>query len=262
LSLACDGLGEQCFTRTRRADEQCALGDLRAEVGVFFRCLQEVHDLLQFLFGFVQTGHIVEGDVGALAALEDLCAALADVEDLPAGPAGAAHAAHHEHPDQCDGADEQQPLQDLLAHVVLRLYAHVHLLRSRFLNHLLLHLRRVADVEGVLCSAGFRFAGGELFLVLFLADAVFFNGHQHGIAVHHDALHIALGEVTVVVRDVDAHEVAVEIEQPHGEDHHHDHAVDPVKVEGALRGRRHLVLLEFGFLVLHDVVKLRSRKCF
>src|SRR5437764_1222521 len=58
--LAGHGPGEQRLTGTGRAEQQYALGDLRAERLVLGRVLEEVLDLVQFLDRLVGPGHVGE----------------------------------------------------------------------------------------------------------------------------------------------------------------------------------------------------------
>ena len=96
--LARDGAGQQRFTRARRADEQHALGDARAEVDELARRFQKVDDLLQFLFFLIRTGDVRErrGALVVSAGLErrraEFCHAVAaasargaDGEEVPDG---------------------------------------------------------------------------------------------------------------------------------------------------------------------------------
>ena len=62
--LAGHGLGDQGLTGTGRANQQCALGQFGADIGVFLGVMQEVDDLLQAFLGLVLTGHVLEGDAG------------------------------------------------------------------------------------------------------------------------------------------------------------------------------------------------------
>ena len=57
--LARHGLGQQGLAGARRAHQQRALGELRADLGVFAGVVEEVDDLLQGLLGLVLTGHIL-----------------------------------------------------------------------------------------------------------------------------------------------------------------------------------------------------------
>ena len=73
VRLACHGLGQQGLTRARRTDQQSALGNLSTQFGIFLRLLQELHDFFHLLFGSGQSGHVLEGDFGRVAAfLEQL----------------------------------------------------------------------------------------------------------------------------------------------------------------------------------------------
>ena len=88
MRLARDRLGEQRLAGARRADEQRALGQLRADAGVFARVVQEVHDLGQCFLGLVLAGNVREGLAG-LGLRIDLCARFAKAHGV------AAHALHH-----------------------------------------------------------------------------------------------------------------------------------------------------------------------
>ncbi len=65
--LAGDGLRHQRLAGAGRADQEHALRDARAERGELLRLLEEFHDLLQLLFGFLAAGHIGKGDGGLVA---------------------------------------------------------------------------------------------------------------------------------------------------------------------------------------------------
>ncbi len=97
-SLAGYGLCHQRFTRSRRTYEQCALGNLSAQFGVFLRVLQEIHNLLHLLLGTRLSGHILESDLQVAAVLVHLCTALTYGEDASAHARTATHAAHDEDP--------------------------------------------------------------------------------------------------------------------------------------------------------------------
>ena len=86
VCLTGDGLCKQCFARARRADEQRALRQLRADGGVFLRIVQKVNDLDERFLCLILSGHIRECHAGLLFHI-DLGLALAD-------PAESAHAAH------------------------------------------------------------------------------------------------------------------------------------------------------------------------
>ena len=69
-SLAGDGLGQQGLAGTGRADEQDALGQLGAELGVLLGVLEVLDDLLQLGLGFVHAEHVLERDVRLLRKLD------------------------------------------------------------------------------------------------------------------------------------------------------------------------------------------------
>ena len=60
--LAGDGLAEQRLAGARRADQQHALGDARADGDELVRVLEELDDLVQLLLGLVDAGDVDERD--------------------------------------------------------------------------------------------------------------------------------------------------------------------------------------------------------
>ena len=84
-SLACNSLGQQRLTRSRRSHEQSALGNLTSQFGVFLRILQELNDFLHLLLGTFLSGHVLERDVQVAAFLVHLGLRLAHVEDSASG---------------------------------------------------------------------------------------------------------------------------------------------------------------------------------
>ena len=64
--LARHGLGQERLARARRADEQHAMGNLRAHLLVALGFSQEVADLLELLDGLVDAGHVGELDLWSL----------------------------------------------------------------------------------------------------------------------------------------------------------------------------------------------------
>src|SRR5271165_5333073 len=56
-----DGSSQQRFARSRRPDEQHALGNAAAQLLKLLGILQELNDLLQLFLGFVAARHILEG---------------------------------------------------------------------------------------------------------------------------------------------------------------------------------------------------------
>ena len=77
VGFAGDCAGEQRFAGSRRSDEQDALGNAAAELLELLRLAQELDDFLQLFLGFVDAGHILEGDLLLLHG-EQAGAALAE----------------------------------------------------------------------------------------------------------------------------------------------------------------------------------------
>ena len=102
--LACDRLGDEGLTGSRRTHEQDSLGDLGADLGVFLRVLEELDDLLELVLGLLLACHILEGDLDVLVSVL-LGVALAELHHLPVS--GGLTQEH-------DGeSDEDQPRQEL-----------------------------------------------------------------------------------------------------------------------------------------------------
>ena len=101
--FAGDRFGEQRFAGSRRADEQHALGNAAAEQLIFFRRLQELDDLAEFVDGFFDAGHVLERDFDVFLG-EEFAAAAAE-RHRRAGPA---HAANHEHEEHHQEGRHQQ----------------------------------------------------------------------------------------------------------------------------------------------------------
>src|SRR6267378_1494252 len=64
--LARDGLGKERLSRTRRAEQEGALGDPSAETLEFLGVAKKLDDFLELLLGLVRAGHVLEGDLGAV----------------------------------------------------------------------------------------------------------------------------------------------------------------------------------------------------
>ena len=64
MRLARDRLCQKRLSGTGRTYEQRALGQLRPDLGIFVRMLQEIHRLLQGLFRLVLSGDVLEGHSG------------------------------------------------------------------------------------------------------------------------------------------------------------------------------------------------------
>mmetsp|Transcript_75804 Transcript_75804/g.136752 ORF Transcript_75804/g.136752 Transcript_75804/m.136752 type:complete len:473 (-) Transcript_75804:524-1942(-) len=140
-SLASYSLGQQSLAGARRADQQRALGDLGAQLGVAFAVLQEVHDLNKLLLSSVAASHVTE--LGPdIALLHHFCLGLAQLERVLSahgaahGAAGAAANGAAEEQDQAgddpgDGPGKlRQEVQGTAAGVLV-LHHHVHLARRK-----------------------------------------------------------------------------------------------------------------------------------
>ena len=105
--LAGDRPGQQRLAGARRADQQHAARDARAERGELLRVLQELDDFLELGLRLVDAGHVVERD-DRLVADEHPRAALAEAERLVIRALGLAH---HEQ-DEPDDHDQRQQAGD------------------------------------------------------------------------------------------------------------------------------------------------------
>ena len=63
-SFTGDGSAQQSFTSTWSTDQQNTFRDTATEAREFFRIFQKGDDFFKFIFGFVNTGHVVKGDLG------------------------------------------------------------------------------------------------------------------------------------------------------------------------------------------------------
>ena len=88
--LTRDRAGEQRLARARRADEQHALGNTRADAAVFCGIAQEIHDLRKLLLLLVRARNIGKGGLaGALAAVPE--GGVAELRHTVVPAAGGAH---------------------------------------------------------------------------------------------------------------------------------------------------------------------------
>ena len=94
--LARNRLGDERLARARRADQQDAFGDARADVDEFFRVLEEFYDLLQLGLFLVCARHIGKGDLFLVIACH-LDARAAKLHGIAAAPI---LLVHHEIPQQ------------------------------------------------------------------------------------------------------------------------------------------------------------------
>ena len=107
ICLPRDGTGEQGLTGAGRTVEQYALRDAGTDRLEFGGLLQKVFDLFEFFDRFIGSGHIREGDLGALFG-DEFRFGFAELHH-PAAPA--LHAGEQEPEDQaddCEGDDEAE----------------------------------------------------------------------------------------------------------------------------------------------------------
>ena len=105
--LAGDRAREQRLAGARRADQQHAARDARAERVELLGVLEELDDFLELLLGLVHAGDVVERD-DRLVAEEHARAALAERQRLVVGALGLPH---HEEEEAADQDDRQQARQ-------------------------------------------------------------------------------------------------------------------------------------------------------
>ena len=144
--LACNSLGKQCLSRSRRSHEQCALRNLSSQVGIFLRILQELHNLLYLLLCTFLSRNILECHVYLASVLIHFGLALAHREhSRRAGTA--AHAPHNQYPNN-DKDDEwrkvDEDVQEVVAVLVLVVYLAVELSVGVCRVEKLLHLVHAA----------------------------------------------------------------------------------------------------------------------
>ena len=109
--FAGNGLGQQRLARTRRADEQHALGDARADVGELGGVFQELHDLAQLFLFLIRAGDILKGDVVGLG-VGQARAALAEAGHALAAAGLRTHdkdVEHHHDADEDERGQEFEP---------------------------------------------------------------------------------------------------------------------------------------------------------
>ena len=126
LGLPRHRLGEQGLSRARRADEQSALGNLGPEVRVLAGILQEFHDFTELLLGAIQSGHILEVDLGRILLVEELGLGFAHVEDLAAAGPAAAETAHEDHPHAHHQGEDDDVEDELLTPLIGAFIGHGH----------------------------------------------------------------------------------------------------------------------------------------
>ena len=110
IGLACHGLGQHGLAGAGRAHQQHALGHGGADLPVFLRVMEVLHDLLQIVLGLILAGHV--GELDALGGLHvHLGAGLAKRHGV-----GAAQVLHHPAgeilPQGDEDHDGQHPAQE------------------------------------------------------------------------------------------------------------------------------------------------------
>ena len=104
--LTGNGLGNQGFTGSGRAHQQDALGNARAQSGVFLGIPQKIHNLLELGLFLIGTGHIIKGHAGIGGSNgPGLCKAH---HALFTAAAALGSTAHHKHPDSQKQQGNQQ----------------------------------------------------------------------------------------------------------------------------------------------------------
>ncbi len=167
LGLAGDRAGEQGLTRARGADHQHAARDLAAQLLEARRVAQELDQLADLLLGFVATGHVGQGHLDLVLALQ-LGARLAEAHRALA--TALLHLLHDKQPERDDQQDRQEVQQDRPE----RRAARRHLLDADVVLHQVVDQVLVTGAEGgelraVLALAGDR---GAVLVDAHLVDAV------------------------------------------------------------------------------------------
>ena len=104
--LACNCLGNQGLTCSRRSYQKDALGNLGSDFGVFLRILEELDDFLKLILGLFLACHVLERGLDVLVGIL-LCVALSELHHL-----SAARSLAQEHDGESDEDDPGQELQD------------------------------------------------------------------------------------------------------------------------------------------------------
>ena len=123
IGFTCNGFRQQSLTRSGRAYEQSALGNLATQFRVALGVLEELHDFLHLELCTFLTGHIGKGHLVAVVLLEEFGAALANIEDThrtASAFASATHSSHQENPEEED-EDERTETPEEVHEVVFSL---------------------------------------------------------------------------------------------------------------------------------------------
>ena len=124
LSLPRHGFGQECFSGSRRSNEQSALWNLRPKVGVLIGILQELHNLSELLFGPFQTCNVVEVNLCRVVFIKQLRLRLPNIENLTTGATATPKTAHQHHPNANHNGEHDDVKQELLAPFIGTLVGH------------------------------------------------------------------------------------------------------------------------------------------
>ena len=198
VGLPCYGLGQQGLTRSRRAYEQRALGNLGAQLLVFVGLLEEIDDLHDLDLGLLQAGHVLERHTLGIVLVEDLRLGFADVHDAASAPGtrAARHGAHDEEPRTDDHHPRQQVDQNRSPVVGLVFIDHRNGLPRLLLGGLQVLAERVHRADGERQLHARLGQAAETLVhrvVAVFLTGILFQKHLRLIAVHDlDLLHVAL----------------------------------------------------------------------
>ena len=163
VGLPCHSLGKQGLTRAGRAYQEGTLGYLSSEGSVFLGILEEVHDFHHFLFGSVEPGNVLEGDVDSIL-IGEFAGGAAYVEDPSCisalaftGAHSVTHTARHPDPHQDKQYRPDQPVQGIPPHFGIILHHQFH----GKVFELFLGVELVGDEEGEMRRFGGNLACGE-----------------------------------------------------------------------------------------------------
>ena len=107
--LACNRTRDQGLTGARRADQQHALRNTRADLHELLRILEELDNFLQLGLFLIRACHIIEGDL-ALIVLRQLCTGLAKLHRTCSA---AGLLVHHKAPERDQQHDQDHIRQEL-----------------------------------------------------------------------------------------------------------------------------------------------------
>ena len=102
VRLARHRAGKQCFTRSRRANKQNALGNSGAQLVKLLGVLKEFDDLRHFLFFLIGAGNV--GKSGLFPVIRPFCLRFAESHRFIGAHSGV-HTAHHKYPEKHQRAD-------------------------------------------------------------------------------------------------------------------------------------------------------------